>query len=337
KPTPSYYMPRTWVYERGSAKDTTDKTSGTISSSGTMTINGRTALKDGQMIAFKGKFSSFGGFNLNFYGSAVTNYITVTSTEITIKNITTSPTPVNHGLTIQNEVTLIVEFMEGNAKISLYSMGDVYTQTVVWSQTNGTVTQPQIASNGTEFSNATLVTSYDCAERKIWIFGDSYLGVTNSNRWPYYLKENGYIKNTLLNGSAGATSSGAMTSFNVLIKYGTPVYAVLATGMNDGSDGDNPSSLWTQKRDEFLTLCNDNNIIPIFATVPTVPSVNNEQKNAWVRSSGYRYIDFAAAVGADGTGSWYSGMLSSDNVHPSEKGAKALYTQVLIDLPEVTV
>ena len=68
-----------------------------------------------------------------------------------------------------------------------------------------------------------------------------------------------------------------------------------------------------------------------------MPTVNNEAKNAWVKASGYRYIDFAKAVGADGTGAWYSGMLSGDNVHPTAKGAKALYTQVLIDLPEITI
>ena len=68
-----------------------------------------------------------------------------------------------------------------------------------------------------------------------------------------------------------------------------------------------------------------------------MPTVNNEQKNAWVRASGYRYIDFAKAVGADENGVWYSGMLSNDNVHPSVTGAKALYTQVLVDLPEVAV
>ena len=68
--------------------------------------------------------------------------------------------------------------------------------------------------------------------------------------------------------------------------------------------------------------------------MPTVPSINNEQKNAWVRASGYKYIDFAKAVGADGTGAWYSGMLSGDNVHPNDKGAKALYTQAITDFPE---
>lgn len=338
KPVTYYEIPSNWIIpQEGGNKTPTDKSSGAIASDGTMTIVGRSALKDGQMIAFKGKFASFSGFTLNFFGTAATNYIAVTGTTIAIKNTTTTPTPVNHNLTIENEVSLTVEFVEGNAKISLYSMGDVYTQTVSWNQTGGTVTQPQIKSDGTAFSEANLVTSYDCAIRDIWYFGDSYTGSSSPDRWCYYLKENGYMGNLLINGSAGATSGGAMISFNALINYGTPKIAVFATGMNDGSDSSAPPNNYVNRRTEFISLCESNGIEPVFCTIPTVPSVNNEQKNAWVRSSGYRYIDFASAVGADGTGAWYSGMLSGDNVHPSATGAKALYTQVLVDLPEITV
>ena len=79
-------------------------------------------------------------------------------------------------------------------------------------------------------------------------------------------------------------------------------------------------------RDAVINICKRYGITPIFATIPTVPTINNEQKNAWIRNSGYRYIDFAKAVGADASGNWYSGMIESDNIHPSEKGAKALYS-----------
>lgn len=323
-----------WMRAR---KPPTDGTGGSLASDGTMSILGRSAVKDGQMIAFKGKFTSFNGFTLNFVGPDVTNFIAVTGSSIAIKSGNTAPAPVNHGVTIQNDVTLTVEFIEGTAKITLYSMGGVYSQTVSWDQTGGTVTQPQIKSDGTAFSKANLVTSYDCAIRDIWYFGDSYIGSASPARWCYYLKASGYMANLLINGSAGADSSDTMISFNALMKYGTPRIAVFATGMNDGSDSDTAPQAYTERRTEFLTLCESNGIEPVFCTIPSVPSVNNEQKNAWVRLSGYRYIDFAAAVGADGSGMWYPGMLSSDGVHPTEAGAKALYTQVLIDLPEVTI
>lgn len=109
-------------------------------------------------------------------------------------------------------------------------------------------------------------------------------------------------------------------------------------GMNDGSDTDanTPSSVWATRRDEMLSICETMGITPILATIPNVPSVLNTGKNAWVKTSGYRYIDFAAAVGAESASStWYNGMLSADNIHPSESGARALFARALVDFPEI--
>lgn len=108
--------------------------------------------------------------------------------------------------------------------------------------------------------------------------------------------------------------------------------------MNDGSDSESaPSSAWVTGRDTVINLCERYGITPVFATIPTVPTINHEQKNAWVRSSGYRYIDFAKAVGAQSDGTWISGMLYTDEVHPTVQGAKALYGRVLTDFPEIMV
>ena len=76
--------------------------------------------------------------------------------------------------------------------------------------------------------------------------------------------------------------------------------------------------------------------MPIFCTIPNVPTINNSFKNDIVRNSGYRYIDFAKAVNAEDVGSpWYDGMLSSDGIHPTELGAKALAARFITDFPEV--
>lgn len=55
---------------------------------------------------------------------------------------------------------------------------------------------------------------------------------------------------------------------------------------------------------------------------------------------GLRYIDAAKAVGSNADGEWYGNgteydYQSTDNVHPSEYGAKAIATQFLIDFPEI--
>ena len=107
--------------------------------------------------------------------------------------------------------------------------------------------------------------------------------------------------------------------------------------MNDGSDTNDttPKANWLERIQIFITLCERHNIIPVLCTVPTIPSVNNNGKNAWVKASGYRYIDMAGAVGADGTGAWYTGMLGQDNIHPSALGAVAQFMQLLADMPEV--
>lgn len=341
--TLSIYEVVNWAIKTGGVKEAKASNSGAIASGGSLIVSGRSSIKDGELIVFKGDLTSIGdGFKLNFYGSSVTNYIEVTASKIAVKYNSSAAVDVDHELDFStaHTVTLTVQFAGENANIKLYADGSVYSVTYAWYQTGGTVTEPRIVSTGAVFSAATLTVTYAAAKRGIWYFGDSYISMSDE-RWPYYLNADGYAGNVLLNGSPGSTSGGAMIAMNALINVGTPKIAVFATGMNDGSDsGETPVSAWSTKRDEFIAICEENGITPIFCTVPSVQSVNNEAKNAWVRASGYRYIDFAKAVGATvsgGTTTWYSGLLSSDNVHPTAAGAKALYTQVLIDLPEITI
>lgn len=59
-------------------------------------------------------------------------------------------------------------------------------------------------------------------------------------------------------------------------------------------------------------------------------------KNEFVKTSEYRYIDFAKAVGAnDYPSNWDNGMISDDNTHPLEEGAKALAIRALTNIPEL--
>ena len=168
----------------------------------------------------------------------------------------------------------------------------------------------------------------------IWFFGDSYLGYTWASRWPYYLYRDGYNK-VLLAGYVGMRTQSGLADFKVAIEKGTPVYAVWCLGMNNGDKTEEPDPDWLASTEEFLGICKEKGIIPILSTIPTTPKVNNSYKNEWVRNSGYRYIDFDRAVGADKDPAWYPEMLFKDNVHPDAKGAAALYSQVLIDFPEI--
>ena len=106
--------------------------------------------------------------------------------------------------------------------------------------------------------------------------------------------------------------------------------------MNNNDSDTAISAPWKPATDECIAICEEYGIIPILTTTPNTPKVKNSLKNDYVKSLGYRYIDFAAAVAGEELGSsWTQGMISGDNVHPSPSGAKALYEQVIKDFPEI--
>jgi hypothetical protein len=315
------------------AKNTT-----ALTANGTVTIKGKSAVKDGMTIMFKGFLSAFGGIRLRFDGGASSNYIEVNATNLVVKADTETAQTTAHGMTITNDITLLARFIEGKVAITIESNGYIYkADEIAWYQTGGTITEHTILSlNGTTCLSSVFEVIYECAKRAVWYFGDSYMEFNSDARFPYYLIQYGYDKNALFSGASGCGSSVTYQALNTLRQYGLPKYAIFATGMNDGSDSSNaPSTAWQTALTTFISLCEALGIIPILCTIPTVPSVNNEQKNIYVKASGYRYIDYAKAVGAQSDGTWYAGMLSNDNIHPSEYGAKALFTQLLIDLPEI--
>ena len=296
------------------------------------------AIKDGYVVTAHATLTSLTILRLAFYSpaNALTNYIDVTPNTLVVKNTTGDPQTFNHDVIIEDSLSIKFELHNSVATITITSKGLSYTQQLPWIQIYSTVTYPSLVSVATVAPSAKLSLDIPAAKRDLWIFGDSYLGGLYDNRWVYYLIQDGLSDNALISGSAGATTAGSVSTISTLNTFGTPKYAILATGMNDGSDsGDTPSTNWTNNRDKFIAYCYAKGIVPILCTIPTVPTVNNEAKNTWVRSSGYRYIDFAKAVGANSSGVWYEGMLSEDNVHPSALGAKALYNQVLVDLPEI--
>lgn len=243
---------------------------------------------------------------------------------------------VQHDLAITsgNVEAVIEELPDAKCRLTIGNNGNSFTHTFDgWVRNNRL--SPYVTANWSVFGKSFF--SWTCTDlgKSAWLLGDSYMAY-EPERWAYYLEQNGYADNVLISSFPGAWSSTNIVSFEMLLKYGTPKYAVWAMGMNDGSDSDSaPSNSWVTVRDNFLAICEDNHIIPVFCTIPTVPTVNNEQKNAWIRASGYRYIDFAKAVLATSSGAWGTGMLSGDGVHPTANGAKALYYQVLTDFPEI--
>jgi lysophospholipase L1-like esterase len=188
--------------------------------------------------------------------------------------------------------------------------------------------------------------------KKIWMFGDSYFSYIDPSRWVYYLMQWGYI-NYFLNAMSGENATQALNDLNMLLESGcVPSYIVWCLGMNDAADsGGSVNLTWMEKTNALIAICKAKGIQPIFATIPSVPSISHVALNNWVRNSGYRYVDFAASVenaeqggnnywrlwGDDPTTPNAGSLLSSDKVHPTQYGAVELAARFLADFPEITV
>lgn len=236
-----------------------------------------------------------------------------------------------HGLTIKDNVQVTVNPQKDtNLHVRIESAGAVYNNNG-YSNAVYTTSKPFVKTMDTCEISASYALVDDA---EIWAFGDSYTEHIGKG-WMAQVFKN-YPNNVLANGFGGARSVDAFTALETMLTIKVPKYILWCMGMNDGSDTASESSAaWKGYYDKVVAVCNEHGIMPIFATIPTVPSINHEMKNATIRNSGYQVVDFAAALGATSAGVWYDGMLSSDNVHPTELGHNALYGQLLVDCPQV--
>ena len=234
-----------------------------------------------------------------------------------------------HGLTIEGNVGIsVVMDSRMGATISIISAGVTYAVSYPQSIIRAYIGYPYLSLSGSS-DWVSFSASIADIDKDIWIFGDSYLG-DSPERWAYYLNRNG-VNNYMLDGYGGEGSIQAYTSFQSLTALKTPKYVVWCLGMNDSTLFDR----WRTYFDNVRAYCDANGIMFVGATIPSVPTINHEDKNAYVRSCGCNYIDFARAVGAGASGNWFTGMLSADGVHPSETGAKTLYHCAITDFPQL--
>lgn len=240
-----------------------------------------------------------------------------------------------HGIKITDFITVCIDFCvnKNGADVIIVSAGGTYKCFLpAWYCSDGEVLA---LFEGLDARNCVLNWSSDDFAKPIWLVGDSYIGTGSDVRWPYYLVRDGY-HNLLMCGFPGMGSRRGIDELKATIDRGQPEFIVWCLGMNNADKSENEiNPEYLLATEEFLALCKERGITPILSTIPNTPKVENRVKNAWVRSSGYRYIDFARAVGAVDDARWYDEMLSTDQVHPIAKGAAALYSQVLVDFPEI--
>ena len=241
---------------------------------------------------------------------------------------------VEHGLDIKDVFNLVIDVNPLNKMATVIistATGMVKQSFGGW---DGCMGEIFATVDGLSARNCKFTWFSDGFTRKIWVLGDSYLGFGHSARWPYYLYRDGFNNNMLI-GFPGMSAHEAISEFEYISKCGTPEYAVWCLGMNNADLDGKVSEIYLKSTKRFLEICKEKGITPILSTIPLVVERENKYKNEWVRSQPYRYIDFARAVGADKEPVWYPDMLCSDKVHPLERGAAALYMQVLCDFPEI--
>ena len=297
-----------------------------------------TNCKKNNVYSFMAKITSFSkilvGQGFETFSGA---WAEITDTKLIVHNYQQSDTAVEytHGLTISDYIYVQIFVSIAKADIVIYSNGSSFKQqNANWFACNGAYFAK---SDGSTLTECVFTWSSADFRKSVWVFGDSYVGLNNVARWATHLRNAGYADNVLFNGYAGEASSGAITALTNALKLGKPQKIVWCLGMNDGADsGSTVSTNYASGISQVESLCAANGIELIYATIPSVPNHSNEAKNAYVRGTGKRYIDFAKAVGAAANGTWYTGMLDQDNVHPTEAGAIALYHRAIADCPELT-
>lgn len=286
--------------------------------------------------SFFGKFSSFTSLEIG-HGKMETgaNYLVIDGTTITSYHPNgTEYAHYAHNLAISDFISVSIKVDDTasqRATVTIITSGGSATiGNVIFLGCNGAI----YFACGQETTEVDFAYSIMDMRKDIYVFGDSYISLADDKRWPNYAITNN-DNNMLLSGFPGADASEEFPSFEKILSMGTPKYLCWFIGMNN-KETSVPSTDWIVATSQVIAACKAKGIIPILATIPNTPTQNNTYKNSWVKASGQRYVDFAKAVGAEELGStWYTGMLSSDNVHPTAEGAKALWLRLRLDVPEI--
>ena len=315
----------------------------------------QTNCKNNQVYSFTAKSDDFTSLNLVIgHGNSTSNscWITITATNCDFLNYGGTTESHAHGLTLSQFISVkIIVSKHKAAKVVLQTAdnGGVYEYTL--DLTNWTGASGDASNTLSTFARCVVGSLTDCVfswtcydfRKQLWAFGDSYFNY-EATRPLYYLEQDGFYDNILVSGYGGESSEKALVALKNMLEYfGKPKYILWCMGQNDGSDTSNDNYIaWTSNIAQVINLCNDYDITPILCTIPSVPKGggrSHELKNAWIRASGYRYVDWAEAVGAkwnNGVVTWYPNMIASDNEHTDTEGAKAIEKRMLLECPELT-
>ena len=286
-------------------------------------------------ICFKGRIDKFSSISIG-KDYSIGSKVTIDNEYISLYLNNELKDQYDNNLIIDKNIYIsVVTDLNNRAVITISSNGkNMVIEDVNWSARTGKI----FAESGEETILHNCSLTYNCYgwNKPIWLMGDSYFNCTSSARWTSYLIKQGN-DNYLLNGYSGRNSDAALESLQVMLQYGKPKEIIWCLGMNDGDSENAINEAYYKDVEELKKLCKDNNIELILSTVPSCPMVNNDYKNQYVKESGYKYIDFAKAVGSYEDINWYPGMLEEKDepIHPTNEGAVALYNEAVATCPEL--
>ena len=291
-------------------------------------------LNKGVSYSFYGLFDSFTSLKFGIgYQSYRGRWVEIDSTNIVVKRCldygggTESVVSTTaHGLTIDDYigVTITVD-NNGNETYAINTTSGTFKLTGLSSTWHNGVL---FATIGQDMTDVVLKGIASCARQPMWVFGDSYLGF-ESNRVMGNLADLGFTRNICVDALSGNFPSAAYSDLQKMLALGKPKYLLWMLGMND-------DATFTSTLSQVVSYCSANDIELILYNCPSTPTKDRAFVRTAVQATGLRYVDANLAVGASADGSsWYNGYLYSDNVHPTELGAKALAMRYLVDVPEI--
>ena len=322
-------------------KDGARVSAATLSDGQTLSVNDfARSIQAENKISMTADITSWGGGIVVGKGTTDwgASYVTIDDTNVVV-NIYQGGSTITkyrkaHGLTFAQLVKVILNQSSHYLSIKIITLNGYFEGSIsdFDYKFNGF---PRITSVGASLTNVSLSASNPSYQYPIWMFGDSYFGADTDDREMYWLREQWGFDKFMLNGFAGRASGEALNEFSRCLKFGCPKYLVWCLGMNDDILEDYKSAI-----SELKELCEQNDITLMLQTIPSVPVRNKVAMNQYIKSLGLRYIDVNAAVGAGDTGNWWGtgteyDYLSSDGVHPSVYGARAIAAQFLVDMPEI--
>lgn len=135
-------------------------------------------------------------------------------------------------------------------------------------------------------------------------------------------------------GCAGDTSQMLLARTGIDLMHYQPQYVHVLIGTNDTT-----YSTWETNVQQLITKIQQLGAVPIFGTVPPANVPHNttySAKNAWIKASGYRYVNYAAALSVGGDeATMDTSLFLSDLVHPNVAGHDAMFARFQSDLADL--